>query len=454
LTDHLTGNNKIRPPCDPGPAAWNALLPPTAPRQALSGLQSADVVIIGAGFAGLSAARRLSELDSSRSIIVLEASTIADGPSGRNSGFMIDVPHDLASENYGGNLERDRKETRLNRYGIDYALQVKRDNALSDEIINPCGKINGAVSERGNRHNQHYADYLDSLGEAYESLSTEQMKAVTGSDVYQSGIRTKGTTMIQPAAYIRGLAGDVEQRGVVLYENSQVLSLTRDGDSWQASTAEGSVKATAVILTVNGHLVDFGYCRQQLVHVFTYASMTRELSESECKRIGGESQWAITPADPLGTTVRRISGGAGSRLIVRNRVSYAASLQVPHHKVQAMGKSQDKALVYRFPWMADIPFEYRWGGRLCLSLNSVPVFGELEPNLFAACCQNGLGTAKGSAYGKLVAELLSGEASDLLDDELQHPAPQPLPFRRFGPLSSLGAGLTVKWREYLAGVEL
>jgi len=91
-----------RLPVDPGPAAWNALLPELPLRASLDGAVTADWLIIGAGFAGLSAARRLAEINPTDKIVVLEASRVAEGASGRNSGFMIDVPHDLTSSDYGG----------------------------------------------------------------------------------------------------------------------------------------------------------------------------------------------------------------------------------------------------------------------------------------------------------------------------------------------------------------
>ena len=90
-----------RLPIDPGPAAWADLLPPAAAAQRLEGRHTADWLVIGGGFAGLAALARLKQLHPADKIILLEASRIADGPAGRNSGFMIDLPHDLASEDYG-----------------------------------------------------------------------------------------------------------------------------------------------------------------------------------------------------------------------------------------------------------------------------------------------------------------------------------------------------------------
>ena len=86
---------------------------------------TADFVVVGGGFAGLSAARRLTQLQPGARIVVLEAGRIAEGAAGRNSGFMIDLPHDLASEDYAGAGD-DRVMIGLNRQAIAFARAAAR----------------------------------------------------------------------------------------------------------------------------------------------------------------------------------------------------------------------------------------------------------------------------------------------------------------------------------------
>ncbi|MGB5835605.1 MAG: FAD-dependent oxidoreductase [Albidovulum sp.] len=111
-----------RLPRDPGPAGWNRLLPDPAPAVPLEGSITADWLVIGAGFAGLAAAYRLSKLAPGDRIVVLDAVRIADGPAGRNSGFMIDLPHDLTSDDYGGALDKDVAQSEDNLRGIAVSL--------------------------------------------------------------------------------------------------------------------------------------------------------------------------------------------------------------------------------------------------------------------------------------------------------------------------------------------
>ncbi len=439
-----------RLPSDPGPAAWNVILPPQEPPVPLIGVHKADWLIIGAGFAGLSAARRLRQLRPEDRIVVLEARRIAEGPAGRNSGFMIDLPHDLASEDYGGAAESDRREIERNRAAITFAADMAHEYGLSREAFDPCGKINAAATERGLAHTRHYADHLTMLGEPSERLDAAAMRALTGTDYYLGGLRTPGAVLLQPALYMRGIAAGLAAENVAIHENSPVIALERRGDLWHATTPEGDVSAPATILAVNGHANSFGFWKRRLIHTYTYGAMTRALTPDETSRLGGQPRWAMTPADPMGTTVRRISGTGGNRLVVRNRFTVDPGLSANGRRLRGVRRGLDRAFAARFPMLEGVAMEYYWGGALCLSWNNVPAFGEVEPRLFSAVCQNGLGTVKGTLAGMMAAELACNTGSNLLADFRDQPAPRTLPPDL---LTRLGATARIRWQERQAGRE-
>lgn len=439
-----------RLPKDPGPAAWNRLLPDATPPTPLEGSSTADWLIIGAGFAGLAAAHRLAKHATGDRIVVLDAVRVGDGPAGRNSGFMIDLPHDLTSANYGGALEADKAQTQDNRLGIAHAQQMAQDFGLSDEAFIMSGKINGAASDKGHSHNATFSKHLAAMGEPYTMYDAAEMRAITGTDYYQSGLFTPGTAMVQPAMYVRGLSDGLRSNRVSIHEMSPVIKLERQTD-WVATTPNGQVTAPRVILAVNGHLNSFGYMSGRLMHVFTYASMTRALTAAETNALGGDPLWALTPADPMGTTVRRISGVGGNRIIVRNRFTFDPKMEVNARRIEQVARDHDRAFAARFPMLRDVEMQYRWGGRLCLSRNNVQVIGELDKGLYSACCQNGLGTAKGTLAGGLAADLALGLSSPALTRALGADAPLRLPPEG---IAGLGANLYLKWQERRAGREL
>ena len=340
---------------------------------------------------------------------------------------MIDLPHDIASEDYGGAVEKDRKQTRRSRAAIDFAQQAAQEYGLTAEAFDRCGKLNAAATDKGMVHNLDYAAHLTAMGEEHAQLDAAAMKELTGIDYYRSGIFTPGAAMIQPALFVRGVAEGVVKAGVELFEQSPVIALERTGSDWRAETPGGSVTAPKVILAVNGHAESFGFFGRRLMHVFTYASMTRALSDGEVRALGGKPVWGCLPADPMGTTLRRITGTGGARLVVRNRFTYDPSMEISEGRIAAVARDHDRAFAARFPMLSGVSIEFRWGGRLCLSRNGAPAFGEVEPGLYTACCQNGLGSSKGTLAGMLAAEKAAGERTDLLAEMEQEPAPVRLP---------------------------
>jgi glycine/D-amino acid oxidase-like deaminating enzyme len=440
-------------PADLGESGWNAILPSRAVTPALERDIDCDYLVVGAGFAGLSAARRIAQLEPNASIVILEAQQVASGPAGRNSGFMIDLPHALATGSYGGENSQDLRNIRMNRAAIAFAAECAQSFGFADEAFDPCGKINAAASRVGLEHNTSYARHLEALGEPFEMLDAGAMLGICGSDYYLGGLKTPGTAILQPALYIRSLADAlVEQDGCQLYEDSALCQLSRKDERWRATTATGSVTAERVILAVNGLIETFGFYRHRLMHINLYASMTRELSPEEGDELGGDTRWGFTPSDPIGSTVRRIDGSGGTRLVIRNRCTYEPHLSLPADRLQPIAEAHARTFYRRFPMLKQVEMEYCWSGRLCLSRNDVWALGELEPGLFSACCQNGLGTTRGTIAGIVAAEMATDSSDRSLVPDY---VPETLPRRLFPePFMTLGARSVIKLKEWRAGKEL
>lgn len=436
-----------RLPLQLGPAAWNAILRPQAERPTLDGDQTADFVIVGAGFAGLSAARRLTQLQPGARIIVLEAGRVAEGSAGRNSGFMIDLPHELVSDDYAGTGD-DRAIIALNRQAIAFGRAAVDDYGIDRNFFDPAGKINGAASDYADAHNRSYAEHLKRLGEPSELLDCSQMAEITGSRHYRSGLYTAGTVMLQPAGYVRGLAKGVEAAGVSIFENSPVTGFARQGADWRVMTRKGWITTPGVILTVNGHLESFGFERGRLMHLFLYAVMTPELDADAIKRLGGKSRWGITPSDPMGTTVRRIDGGQGGNRIVTRTCATLRPNTVPSQaELNRAARVMQRKFDQRFPQLAGMSMQYAWAGLLCLTLNGVAVARQLDEGVYSGCVQNGLGTARGTLTGIAAAELACAVESAATQHFAAQAQPTKLPPQ---PFQQIGANVALRWKEWKA----
>jgi glycine/D-amino acid oxidase-like deaminating enzyme len=413
----------------------------------LQGNETADIVIVGGGFAGLSAARRVTQLQPNARVVVLEAERIAEGSAGRNSGFMIDLPHELTSEDYAGAGD-DRAIIALNRHAQQFGRDAVQEYGIDPNYFDQVGKINGAVSPAAQAHNDSYAKHLASLGEGCEILDHKQMHEVTGSAHYMSGLYTPGTVMLQPAGYIRGLACGLRAQGVHIYENAPVVCLERQGKSWLLHTTAGDVSAGHVILTVNGHLESFGFEKRRLMQLFLYAVMTPELDADALARLGGHSRWGITPSDPMGTTVRRIDAGqGGNRIVTRTCATLKPGMNISDGHVSRAARVMQQKFDQRFPQLAGLQMEHAWAGHLCLSLNSVSVMRQLDDGLFAGCVQNGLGTARGTLTGIGAAELACGEDTQITRHFTNEATPKRLPPQ---PFLEIGANTVLRWKEWKA----
>jgi glycine/D-amino acid oxidase-like deaminating enzyme len=441
----------VRLPKHGGMAAWDEILGPRQPARVLEEHITADFTVVGAGFAGLSAARRLAQLNPGARIVVLDAGRVGEGAAGRNSGFMIDLPHELTSEDYAGaNEGSDRDLITLNRQAIDFARRAVAEYSIDPNYFDPAGKTNGAASEAADAQNHSYAAHLDHLGEKYETLDAQAMYEMTGSRHYLSGLYTPGTVMLQPAGYVRGLAAGLS-RDVDIYETSPVRRFAREKAGWLVTTTSGHVSTGKIFLANNGHLESFGFKRGRLMHIFLFACMTAELDTEALKLLGGRPRWGITPSDPMGTTMRRIdTGQGGNRIVTRTCAEFLPGMETTESQMRRAAGIMRRKFDTRFPALSGANMEYVWSGHLCLSKNGVSVTGELDEGVYAACCQNGLGTTRGTLTGIAAAELASGVTSDVTAFFSKQDEPVRLPP---APIAKLGATAVLRWREWRAREE-
>lgn len=446
----MTSFRARRTPTHRGAAAWSAILPGQAAPIPLDSDHTADFAIVGGGFAGLSAARRLHELDPRACVVVLEAGRIAEGASGRNSGFMIDLPHELQSDDYAGHGD-DRAMIALNRQAIAFAALAVEDYDIDRNFFDPVGKVNGAASAKADALNRSYADHLRTMGEASTWLDAKAMTDLTGSRHYVSGLYTPGTVMLQPAGYVRGFASGLRRDGVQVFENTPVQSIIQSGSGWDLVTPGGRVSAGKVILANNGHLESFGFSAGRLMHIFLFASMTARLSSDQVRALGGQPRWGVTPADPMGTTMRRIDAGqGGDRIVTRTCGAFEPEMIASEADIRRTAAVHRVKFAKRFPQLQGVAQEYTWAGHLCLARNGVSVMRELDRGLFAACVQNGLGTARGTLTGMGAAELAMDQTSAITRHFTAQDAPTKLPPR---PFSTIGANAFLRLKEWQAKEE-
>lgn len=430
-------------PSDDSGCGWVNILPRYETSE-LAGDATADWVVVGAGFTGLAAARQLAQHFPDDRVLLVDAQCVADGASGRNSGFLIDMPHDVGAPDYIGDLDVAARNLELNRAAIHYLRETVESEGI-DCDWRECGKVQAAVNNSGVKVLNAYRSGLQKLGAEFQVLNAREMKSKLGTEYYCQGLYTPGTVLAQPAALARGLAHSLPDN-VQLCENTPVRQVEY-GSQIRLDTPSGQIKTKNLLLTNNSFAKEFGFFSDALLPIFTYAGMTRQLTEDEQKRLGGDPCWGVIPADPFGSTVKRTPD---HRIVVRNSFTYNPDGRSSPESLRNVRQHIEKSFAARFPMLGGVKMEHMWGGAMCMSRNHAPYFGQLKDNVHGAGCHNGLGVTKGTITGKLLADHLAGKESDLLSYLLSQPKPVSNPPR---PILDIGVRATLLYNQWKAGPE-
>ncbi len=418
--------------------AWNTIL---SKREACASLHdqiNADWLVVGAGYAGLSAARRLSENCPNDRIVIVDAGVCGENASGRNSGFVIDVPHTVSSSL--AQLESAHRHMRLARTATDVlANLVGANNIECDWSVD--GKYQTAVTHEGSQSMlEPFAKELDALGEIYQWVGAEELAKKLGTTHFKHAIYTPGCVLMNPAALVRGLADSLPDN-VSLYENTPVLKM-ESANGIRVTTPAGSVQAPRMILAANGFSEQFGYRTDAFYHLGLHASLTRPLNSEERAAYAVEKPWGVTPVNAFGGVTMRYTND--HRLLIRQGIKLSMGQKLSAASLEKAKSQHIKILRDRFPTIPNVELENTWSGYICMSKNSAPAFGEIAHNVWLAACQNGIGVTKGTISGLCVADFACGRENALIDDMQALGEPEKLPSR---PVLEVGARALMKWEQ-------
>lgn len=410
------------------PSGWNQLLPPRQiPAAALEGEHRVRFAVIGAGYAGIAAARQLAESFPGEPIVLLESGTVGDGAAGRNSGFMINLPYAkiLGSRNAA---ETEWQKTLL-QTGHAWLEALVAQHQI-DCGWRTCGNYKGATTARGEAELRQLATQLTSLGVPFKALTREELTQTLGTSFYRHALWMPSCTLVQPAALIRGLA-DALPTQVTLAEHTPVLDVQR-GRPHRLVTPNARIDADVVVFANNAFLGRFGLARNRQITVYTYAALTPALPEDEAARLGSASDWGMVPAERMGATTRKVGG---NRYMIRTGFSY--DREQDNAEIEVM---LQQAYRMRYPQMRRHDLEYVWGGAVSLTRNGAPFFGQVAPGMYGVSGCNGSGIIKMSLLGRLLAEQIAGQNSPLLQRCMAWATPTwipPEPLRRIAVSMSM-----------------
>ena len=424
---------------------WSRILPPRTPKPPLVGKHRVNWVVIGAGYAGLGAARRLAENRPDDSILLLEAGEVGENASGRNSGFAIDLPHVLDSSQ--DELEGSHRYMALARSAIAYhELQIERYGIDCD--WKQPGKYQTASSDEGvGKFLEPFTRELDALNEPYTWIEKDELAGRLGTTHFKAAVYTPGCRLLNPAALVRGLADNLPEN-VTLCENTPVTSLDEDSGI-RLTTLAGEVVADKMILGVNAFAEKFGFFQRQLLPFAANASLSRQLTEAERAAIGCEENWGVTPANAFSSVTMRYT--SDHRILMRNNIYYNPDMRESKSYQANIARRHKLMFDERFPMLPAVEMEYTWTGFICLSQNGAPGFGKISDNVYTSVCQNAIGVTKGTAGGMLAADMACGVDNELIGFMQSLGKPDRLPIE---PLLGIGVRARLAWELWKARKEV
>lgn len=382
------------------PSLWAATAPEAPATPALAAPLSTDVLVVGAGYTGLSTALHLAERGAR--VCVLDAHTPGWGASGRNGGQVNPT------------LKHDPDDL-IRLYGAKHA------ELLIDAVSRSADLVYGLIARHGIDCDPVRAGWLqvgytqqavdgmhararqwERRGVRVEMLDRAATTARIGTQAFAGGWLDGRAGGIQPLAYVRGLVRAAQRLGVEVHGESPVVALERQGGQWIATTSQGHrVQAAQVVLGTNGYTDGLwpGLARTVLA-ANSFIVATQPL---------GAAGADILPGGETGSTSQRLllyfRRDAQGRLLMGGRGHFADPAGPGDFS------HLERAMELMFPQLGAVKYEYRWAGRIAVTRDFMPHLHQPAPGLTMVLGYNGRGVALATCLGQQAAALVAGESA-------------------------------------------
>ena len=411
---------------DAAPSLWRATADALRPLPPLGGDTQADVVIIGGGYTGLSAAHHLAACGLEP--IVIEANQPGWGASGRNGGvvtakFRLAFPAIAAA--HGKPMAKRMYD--IAHEATDIVAELVDAYAIESAKLTRSGQVKAAHNDETLAAAVAEADWVRAeLGDTTMSvLDAAEIRAETGSTAFVGGVH--------------GLANGLADKGIRMHPETPALSLRREGDGVVVDTPGGTVRARQAIVATNGYsdltpataeyrttLIPFRsaiVATEKLSPNLAATIMPTRRTYTETKRM---MRWFRMVDD------RVIFGGRGAF----GKADSASAFRALH-----------KAMTGIYPQLADVPIAYRWSGLVAMTLDSMPHVGRTDERVMFAMGYNGAGVAMASLMGRKLAAFARGETPDvgLLEAGRMRRVP-------FYPLREPAIRMVAGWYQFLDAI--
>jgi len=389
--------------------SWVNDLVPRTNIQTLQSTEDCEWLVIGAGYTGLSAVRKLGQLYPNKKIILVDAQLAGEGASSRNSGYLVDT---TLNDGFTSNKELDnyKKKTDIYDLGINTVKKFISEYQV-DCDWNECGKYFASSKNEDEKILINFSDTLKKLGFEHNLLSNNELSKRLGTNFYNVALHTKGGILLHPGKLVRAMI-DVLPKNVCLYENSSLLSWKKTKDIISCKFKNGRINTEKIIFATNGFLKSLGIKSNYNFPITLTASMTRSLTDDEFKSIGQPKEWGVLPVRPMGATIRMTKD---KRILIRNTAEVYNPFRMSKLDLKKRSINQKIGIQKRFPQLPKDIIQSSWSGVVSRTRNSSQIFEKIDNNVFAAGCYNGSGIGVGTLFGEQIAIKASEENSNEIE---------------------------------------
>jgi len=425
---------------DDNHAVWLEGAPADTPAPPLARDLDVDVAIIGGGYTGVSTAYHLRRRFPERRIVLLEASRIANGASGRNGGMMLN------GISFSDDPETIAREYALTRETVDGIEALIRTHGLRVRYRRD-GCVHLSTTQRAADAAQAEVERVQKLGVPLV-FSTKPDVAVHGAF---GAVTDPLEGVLNGVDLLRAMRPLLE--GVEIYEGTPVTRI-RAGDTIELETApletapletapletapRATVRAKAIVLATSGYTPHLGYFRTGVLPVISHVIATDPLPRDVLARLGFDKRAGFFDDLPrlaycgVDTDGRLVFGGGATKAYTYrfgNRTTYSATPE------DAGARATREVLLRYLPELAAFPIKHRWSGPLDLSLRRFVAMGVLGKNIFYALGYSGHGVTLANLAGRVLTDLYSDNHAPWRDYAFYMQRPRgipPEPFRWLG----------------------
>jgi glycine/D-amino acid oxidase-like deaminating enzyme len=369
----------------------------------LRGSHKADVVIVGGGFTGLSAAYNIHEKFPEKKIVLLEGACCGYGASGRNGGFCIATS--LLDWNQKDDHRRQR-DLEVSTYGLDQIKMMASEHGVHCDL-NEAGMLEVAMNEKQTKALEAYRDSLKSFGLESSLLQGRDLETEIKSPLFTAGLKMPFGATLNPAKLARGMKRVVEETGVEVRERTVVTRIT-PGNIHVVDTEFGDIRAPILVIALNAYGHKSGFFKNRVFPVSVFQIATEPLTKDQWKSIGWDNRQGLSD---LRTLYSYSVPTADGRIVM-------GGSDFVYYDNDALSSGNDKTVTQRvtddlfefFPQLEGLKIEHAWGGTTSYTIGRIPavgVMGDHKNIYFGTGFSEGVPSTQ--TAGRIIADLMAGE---------------------------------------------